>query len=222
MTARGAGVVPRGYPARMVRLTKIYTKVGDGGQTMLGDGVMVPKHARRVEAYGTVDEANAAIGVAVARFKEHAGASAPSGGVCAGVVAELVRIQNDLFDVGADLCVPIVPGEDQTKKLRVIPGQTSRLESVIDRLNEPLAALTSFVLPGGAVLAADLHLARTITRRAERAVSALLVDEPVRTNPEALVYLNRLSDLLFVMARAVNSTHAGGGGDVLWVPGGNR
>lgn len=192
----------------MVRLTKIYTKFGDQGRTMLGDGSTTCKHDLRVEAYGTVDEANAAIGVAVSRL------AGPSE-----VRDELLRVQNDLFDVGADLCVPIEPGETPGVKLRVVPSQTARLEAAIDRVNGPLGALTSFILPGGTALAADLHLARTITRRAERCVSRLLEGDASRTNPEAMVYLNRLSDLLFVMARAAN---VGAGGDVLWKPGQNR
>ncbi len=226
----------------MVRLSKIYTKFGDEGRTMLGDGTTVPKHDPRVEAYGTVDEANAALGVVVALITEHL-AQPPALGaplqpmphppgalpLLPTIHAELVRIQNDLFDVGADLCVPIEPGEDASKKLRVTHAQTQRLEHAIDRYNEPLAPLNSFVLPGGGLLAAHLHLARTVTRRAERLTAALLHSEPARTSAEAMVYLNRLSDLLFVLARAVNhDPHtpaplgSGGAGDVLWKPGQNR
>lgn len=211
----------------MVRLTKIYTKFGDKGQTMLGDGTTTPKHELRVESYGTVDEANAAIGVAVARFVAataeagRRGVASDAAGcrVLADVLDELGRVQNDLFDVGADLCVPIEPGEEAGKKLRVIPAQTARLERAIDRLNEPMQPLSSFILPGGTQFSADLHLARTITRRAERCVSRLLHAEPQRTNAETMVYLNRLSDLLFVMGRVANDQ---GRGDVLWTPGKNR
>lgn len=215
----------------MVRLTKIYTKFGDHGRTMLGDGSTTTKHCPRVDAYGTVDEANAAIGVAVACITQPTTPEPkPTTALpfIQTVHAELVRIQNDLFDVGADLCVPVEPDEDTTKKLRTIPTQTLRLEHAIDRYNQPLAPLNSFILPGGTPLAAHLHLARTITRRAERLVSHLLELEPDRTNKEALIYLNRLSDLLFVLARAVNHQHQptepGGatGGDILWKPGQNR
>jgi cob(I)alamin adenosyltransferase len=187
----------------VVKLTRIYTRGGDAGQTSLGDGARVPKHEPRVAAYGTVDEANAVIGVA----RLHAAAD-PA------VDAMLAAIQNDLFDVGADLCVP---GEPTDGKLRVTDAQVTRLEAEIDRLNADLAPLTSFVLPGGTPCAAQLHLARTVTRRAERLVTALTDREPV--NPAALKYLNRLSDHLFVLARWVNGR---GAGDVLWVPGANR
>jgi len=188
----------------MVRLTRIYTRGGDRGQTSLGDGSRVDKHALRVEAYGTVDEANAALGVA----RLHAPTDDRE------VDAMLARIQNDLFDLGADLCRPGDPGDG---KLRVADGQVERLEREIDRLNGALAPLESFVLPGGTPCAAQLHLARTVTRRAERLVSALAGRETV--NPAALKYLNRLSDHLFVLSRWVNGR---GAGDVLWVPGANR
>ncbi|MFM9959013.1 MAG: cob(I)yrinic acid a,c-diamide adenosyltransferase [Phycisphaerales bacterium] len=221
----------------MVRLSKIYTKFGDEGRTMLGDGNTVPKDDPRVEAYGTVDEANAAVGVVVALITERL-ALTPAAGpplhppgslpLLQTIHAELVRIQNDLFDVGADLCVPIEPNEDSSKKLRVTHAQTQRLEHAIDRYNEPLSPLNSFVLPGGGLIAAHLHLARTVTRRAERLTAALLQAEAARTSKEAMVYLNRLSDLLFVLARAVNhdpgsaGPEGRGGGDVLWKPGQNR
>ncbi len=207
----------------MVRLTKIYTKVGDGGTTMLGDGNFVSKTDPRVEAYGTVDEANAAIGVAVAalvaRHSEPGGSSSPSDALLADIRDELTRVQHDLFDVGADLCVPIDPGEEPGKKLRTVESQYERLEAAIDRINANLGTLNSFILPGGSMLAAELHLARTIVRRAERRTAALLESEPARTNIKALIFLNRLSDLLFVMARAAND---GGKADVLWKPGANR
>ncbi len=187
----------------MVRLTRIYTRGGDGGETSLGDGVRLSKHALRVEAYGTVDEANAAIGLA----RLHAVAEADE---------MLGRVQNDLFDLGADLCTPEGSRRD-SGALRIAAVQVERLESEIDAMNATLAALDSFVLPGGTAAAAHLHLARTVTRRAERLVSELAGAE--RVNPEALRYLNRLSDHLFVLSRLVND---GGTLDVLWRPGANR
>lgn len=191
----------------MVRLSKIYTKVGDAGQTMLGDGAMIAKDHARVEAYGAVDEANAAIGAAII-------AAGPGS-----LRDELLRTQHDLFDVGADLCVPIEGQEKPGDRLRVQAAQFERLEKSIDRLNEALRPLDSFVLPGGSPASAALHLARTIVRRAERRVATLLAAEPARTNPRTLIYLNRLSDLLFVMARTANDC---GKADVLWIPGANR
>ena len=187
----------------MVKLTKIYTRGGDAGETSLGDGARVRKDTLRVEAYGTVDEANAAIGMA--RLEAQGEADAALG-----------RIQNDLFDLGADLCRP--QGDVKADgALRVSAAQVARLESEIDAFSTALAPLESFVLPGGSAAAAYLHLARTITRRAERLVVALAAAEPV--NPEAVKYLNRLSDLLFVLARHCNDD---GAGDVLWTPGANR
>lgn len=190
----------------MVKLTKIYTRGGDKGETSLGDGARVKKHDLRVAAYGTVDEANAAVGVARLHTKE-----------AAGVDAMLSRIQNDLFDLGADLCTPQAPEEAPGKALRIVQAQVDRLEREIDAMNGKLAPLTSFVLPGGAPAAALLHVARTIVRRAERDITALMEHETV--NPLALMYANRLSDHLFVLSRHIN---AGNGGDVLWVPGANR
>ncbi len=187
----------------MVKLTKIYTRGGDTGETSLGDGARVRKDALRVEAYGTVDEANAAIGIA--RLDTQGEADAILG-----------RVQNDLFDLGADLCRPD-DGRRAEGALRVSAAQVARLEAEIDALNADLAPLESFVLPGGSAAAAHLHLARTVTRRAERLAVALAAAEPV--NPEAVRYLNRLSDLLFVLARHCND---GGAGDVLWIPGANR
>ena len=187
----------------MVRLTRIYTRGGDAGETSLGDGSRVPKHAQRVAAYGTVDEANAAIGLA----RLHADAEAD---------AMLGRIQNDLFDLGADLCTP-EDGRRAEGALRIAAAQVERLESEIDAMNATLRPLDSFILPGGTSAAAYLHLARTVTRRAERLVSELARQEQV--NPEALKYLNRLSDHLFVLSRRVND---GGALDVLWRPGANR
>jgi cob(I)alamin adenosyltransferase len=186
----------------MVFLSRIYTKSGDAGETGLGDGTRVPKDHPRVAAYGGVDELNAVLGLLLAQCP-----SVPE--------ADLFRgIQNDLFDVGADLCVPQPADEKPGRKLRVRPEQAARLESAIDRLNEPLAPLKSFILPGGTVAAAWCHLARTVCRRAERDVVTLARAEPV--NPHAIIYLNRLSDLLFVMARVYNGN---GQSDVLWVPG---
>ncbi|AMV29263.1 Cob(I)yrinic acid a,c-diamide adenosyltransferase [Gemmata sp. SH-PL17] len=189
----------------MVFLSRIYTKSGDTGETGLGDGSRVPKDAVRVEAYGEVDELNAVLGLVTANCPD-------------GPESKLLRvIQNDLFDVGADLCVPLTDHEDPGKSLRVVPAQYERLEWAIDRLNEDLQPLRSFILPGGTQAAAWLHLARTVCRRAERTVVTLQRTEPV--NPHALIYLNRLSDFLFVLARVAND---GGKGDVLWVPGASR
>lgn len=185
----------------MVTLTKIYTRGGDGGQTSLGDGARVAKHDLRVEAYGTVDEANAVIGLA----RLHASRE---------LDVALARIQNDLFDAGADLCRP---GDGSDDKLRVSDQQVERLETELDALNEKLEPLTSFVLPGGTPSAAYLHQARTVVRRAERLVSALAGVETV--NKAALRYLNRLSDFLFVASRHENNR---GLADVLWKPGANR
>jgi cob(I)alamin adenosyltransferase len=187
----------------MVRLTRIYTRGGDAGQTSLGDGARVPKYDPRVSAFGTVDEANAAIGVA----RLHTTGDAD---------AMLGRIQNDLFDLGADLCTP----EEENPAyppLRMTEGQVERLEREIDAMNETLAPLNSFVLPGGSAAAAYLHVARTVTRRAERLMVELAERE--RVNPAALRYANRLSDHLFVMSRHLNDD---GAADVLWVPGSNR
>jgi len=187
----------------MVRLTRIYTRGGDTGETSLGDGARVAKHDPRVEAFGTVDEANAAIGLARLAAPPEADAM-------------LARIQNDLFDLGADLCTP-EDGRRAAGALRIQASQVERLEREIDALNAELKPLDSFVLPGGTPCAAHLHLARTITRRAERLVAALAARETV--NGEALKYLNRLSDHLFVLSRHVNDK---GAGDVLWTPGANR
>ncbi|MEZ5835990.1 MAG: cob(I)yrinic acid a,c-diamide adenosyltransferase [Geminicoccaceae bacterium] len=184
----------------MVTLTKIYTRGGDEGRTSLGDSRRVAKHSARVEAYGTVDELNAVVGVVRLHVDE-------------GVDAILSRVQNDLFDLGADLCRP---GNDDGC-LRIADAQVERLEGEIDAMNGELAPLNSFVLPGGSPAAAHLHVARTVCRRAERLVSRLGEDETV--NPVALRYLNRLSDHFFVMARYLNDR---GSRDVLWIPGANR
>mgnify|MGYP002633691775 FL=1 len=184
----------------MVKLTKIYTRGGDGGETSLGDGARTPKHDLRVAAYGSVDETNATIGLA----------RLYTSGQCDDMLA---RIQNDLFDLGADLCRP---GEADGA-LRIVDAQVERLESEIDAMNEQLAALTSFILPGGSEASAHLHLARTVSRRAERLVSELATREAI--NPAALRYINRLSDHLFQLARLANER---GKVDVLWTPGANR
>jgi cob(I)alamin adenosyltransferase len=189
----------------MVRLTRIYTRGGDKGETSLGDGSRVPKQALRVSAYGTVDEANAVIGLA----RLHAEGEGE-------VNAALARIQNDLFDLGADLCTP-EGGPKGVKALRIQPAQVARLEHEIDRWNAELKPLDSFVLPGGTACAAQLHLARTVVRRAERLVAELAQQEAV--NDQVLKYLNRLSDHLFVLSRHVNER---GARDVLWRPGANR
>ncbi|WP_372396225.1 cob(I)yrinic acid a,c-diamide adenosyltransferase [Azospirillum sp. HJ39] len=189
----------------MVKLTRIYTRGGDAGETSLGDGSRVPKGDRRVAAYGTVDEANAAVGLARLHSTDLPEADAMLG-----------RIQNDLFDLGADLCTP----EEETPKyppLRIVQAQVDRLEAEIDAMNAGLAPLTSFILPGGSPAAAYLHLARTVVRRAERLIADLALHEPV--TPAALKYVNRLSDHLFVLGRVVNRN---GADDVLWVPGANR
>ena len=192
----------------MVKLTKIYTRSGDDGMTGLGTGARVPKTSVRVEAYGSVDEANASIGMAIVECER--------GGAPGGLCETLRRCQNDLFDVGADLCTPVEPGEAPGSRLRVSPDQTRALEDEIDRLNEGLGTLTSFVLPGGSPAGAALHVARTQARRAERAIVALVEADADATNPETVRYVNRLSDLLFVMARVANDR---GATDVLWVPG---
>ena len=194
----------------MVHLGKIYTRSGDDGTTGLGDGTRLPKHDLRIDAYGTVDETSSTIGVALTQ-----GASALS----ESMRTRLVHVQNDLFDVGADLCVPGDGTETGEERLRVDATYTERIEGWIDEVNEKLAPLNSFVLPGGEPSAAWLHLARTVCRRAERLVEALMArdGEDGRVNPEVLRYLNRLSDLLFVLARAANDD---GRSDVLWRPGG--
>jgi cob(I)alamin adenosyltransferase len=191
----------------MVYLSKIYTKSGDSGETSLGDGCRVAKHHPRVDAYGVVDELNAVLGLLLAYCPDF-----PESPL-------LQRIQNDLFDLGADLCIPPAEHEEPGQCLRITAEQAAALEAAIDRLNEPLAPLTSFVLPGGSPAAAWLHLARTVCRRAERAVVELCHHPQERINSAILVYLNRLSDLLFVLARAANQQ---GAGDQLWIPGKNR
>jgi cob(I)alamin adenosyltransferase len=184
----------------VVLIDRVITRGGDGGETSLGDGTRLRKDALRVEAYGTVDEVNAAIGI----LRLHCDAQAD---------AMLARIQNDLFDVGADLCVPGEGGE----RLRMTDTPSLRLEAEVAEMNAAMPPLTSFVLPGGTEAAAHAHLARTIARRAERRVVTLMQAETV--NPSVLRYLNRLSDHLFVLGRKLNDNAAR---DVLWVPGANR
>ncbi|HMH66186.1 MAG TPA: cob(I)yrinic acid a,c-diamide adenosyltransferase [Rhizomicrobium sp.] len=187
----------------MVTLSKIYTKTGDSGETGLGDGSRIAKTSLRITAIGAVDETNSAIGIA--RLDAEGDAD-----------TMLSRIQNDLFDLGADLSAP-EDGRKAEGRLRIVGAQVERLEREIDAMNEKLSPLTSFVLPGGTALAAHLHLARAIARRAEAAIVALAAGEEI--NKAALHYANRLSDHLFVMARTAND---GGMGDVLWIPGKNR
>ncbi len=187
----------------MVRLTKIYTRGGDRGETSLGDGSRLAKHDIRIAAYGTVDETNAAIGLARLRT--------------AGEEDRMLgRIQNDLFDLGADLCTPEA-ARPKHPPLRIVAEQVERLEREIDRMNGELEPLTSFILPGGSAAAAHLHLARVVARRAERLMVELMASAPI--NPAALQYINRLSDHLFVLGRRLNDQ---GAKDVLWVPGDNR
>ena len=188
----------------MVKLNKIYTRTGDDGTTGLVDGSRVPKHAARMAAIGEVDEANSALGFAVLALDGQ-------------TRADCTRLQNDLFDLGADLATPGDDFAPSEMVLRIIPAQAEWLEERIDALNEKLEPLKSFILPGGSEAAARVHLARAAVRRAERAMVALAQVEPV--NPAALAFVNRLSDYLFVLARAVN---ANGTGDVLWQPGANR
>ena len=194
----------------MVNLTRIYTRTGDDGTTSLGDGSRTGKNDLRLLAFADVDEANCAIGVAVA-----------TGGLPAEMAALLVRVQNDLFDVGADLSTPVPPGGDGDRpRLRVLPADVQRLEDACDRYNDPLPALRSFVLPGGTPAAAALHVARTVVRRAERAawLAHDAFGDGCPTMPAK--YLNRLSDLLFILSRAAND--AAGSPDVLWAPAASR
>jgi len=192
----------------MVVLNRIYTRTGDDGDTALGTGEWRPKFDLRVEAYGTVDETNATLGMA----RLHTGADA-------NLDAMLARIQNDLFDLGADLCTPYKGEKLSYEPLRIVQTQVERLEKEIDELNASLAPLRSFVLPGGAPAAAALHLSRTISRRAERLMVALSRTEGEVVSAPALQYVNRLSDFLFVASRYANLN---AGGDVLWTPGKNR
>lgn len=190
----------------MVNLTRIYTRTGDAGRTRLGDMSETSKTDLRLEAYACVDEGNAHIGVALAH-----------GGLDEDVVALLTHVQNDLFDVGADLCTPVVP-DPEYPPLRIEQDYVDRLEQWCDHYNESLPALRSFILNGGTTAAAHLHVARTVVRRAERAGWAAWEEHEETMNPLSITYLNRLSDLLFILARHANREN----GDVLWVPGGER
>ncbi|MGY6638452.1 MAG: cob(I)yrinic acid a,c-diamide adenosyltransferase [Erythrobacter sp.] len=191
----------------MVKLNKIYTRTGDDGTTGLVDGSRCAKYSARITAIGVVDEANSAIGLAVCALADPA------------LAAMLTRVQNDLFDLGADLATPAEDGDFAPGEmvLRMVPSQSEWVEAQIDALNDRLEPLTSFVLPGGSEAAARVHVARATTRAAERAMVALAAELPV--NPAALTYINRLSDLLFVLARVANDD---GRADVKWVPGANR
>lgn len=192
----------------MVRLNKIYTRTGDKGTTMLGNGERRVKHDLRVEAYGTVDEVNSVVGLARLETANQAELD-----------AMLAAIQNDLFDLGADLSTPDTGEELPYEPLRIIESQVTRLETEIDKLNADLEPLKSFILPGGSRASAYLHTARTVSRRAERLVTALATDEGEPVSPQCIQYLNRLSDFFFVAARWTNNK---GNDDILWVPGKNR
>ena len=193
----------------MVKLNKIYTRTGDKGTTMLTSGDIVPKFDLRIEAYGCVDELNAQLGMACILAKDNS------------KLGDLLQyIQHDLFDLGADLSTPMVADEAPDAALRIIASQTLALEQNIDEFNENLAPLKSFVLPNGTTLAAQLHICRTVTRRAERIVAQLIAEQGAQTNIESLKYLNRLSDLFFVLSRYDNEVS--GQGDILWKPAKNR
>ena len=189
----------------VVNLTRIYTRTGDGGTTRLGDLSETSKNDLRLQAYADVDEANATLGVALAHDVEES------------VRAVLIHVQNDLFDVGADFCTPIVENPEHPP-LRITQDYVDRLEGWCDEYNEDLPRLRSFILSGGTPLAARLHVARTVIRRAERSAWAAYAEHADTMNPVAIRYLNRLSDLVFILARHANQEH----GDVLWVPGGER
>jgi len=194
----------------MVKLNKIYTRTGDDGTTGLGDGARVAKFSLRVQAFGTVDEANSVVGLARLHM---------TGKDLAGIDEMLARVQNDLFDLGADLCTPDRGEKLEYEPLRIVAGQVVRLENEIDQLNSDLEPLKSFVLPGGHPAAAHLHLARTVSRRAERLMAELAGLDGEVVSGVALEYINRLSDFLFVASRWVNHQHEG---DVMWVPGQTR
>jgi cob(I)alamin adenosyltransferase len=193
----------------MVKLNKIYTRTGDDGTTGLVDGSRVSKTDARLHAIGEVDEANSALGVAIQALEADGGDVA--------LVAGLRRIQNDLFDLGADIATPGESFEPSPMELRVVAVQVDWLEAAIDAANDHLPPLTSFILPGGSAAAGHMHMARAISRRAERALVA--ASQAVSINPQAITYLNRLSDYLFVLCRLINVSR---GGDILWVPGGSR
>ena len=193
----------------MVKLNKIYTRTGDDGSTGLVDGSRRSKADARMQAIGDVDEANSALGIAIAALERAKGDAV--------LVKGLRRIQNDLFDLGADIATPGDDFAPSDMVLRIVPAQVDWLEAAIDTANESLPPLTSFILPGGSEAAAAMHLARAIARRAERSMVSAAAQE--KLNPQALAYINRLSDYLFVLSRVINS---GQGGDILWVPGASR
>jgi cob(I)alamin adenosyltransferase len=193
----------------MVKLNKIYTRTGDDGTTGLVDGSRVAKTDARMHAIGEVDEANSALGVAIQALETDEGNTQ--------LVAGLRRIQNDLFDLGADIATPGTSFEPSPMELRIVAAQVDWLEAAIDAANDQLPPLKSFILPGGSAAAAHMHMARAISRRAERALVA--ASQSANINPQAVIYLNRLSDYLFVLCRLINTTR---GGDILWVPGGSR
>ena len=193
----------------MVKLNKIYTRTGDDGTTGLVDGSRVSKTDARLHAIGEVDEANSSLGVAIHSLESDNGDAA--------LVAGLRRIQNDLFDLGADIATPGESFEPSPMELRIVAAQVDWLEAAIDAANDQLPPLTSFILPGGSAAAGQMHMARAISRRAERALVA--ASQSVSINPQAITYLNRLSDYLFVLCRLINASR---GGDILWVPGGSR
>ncbi|MBL0923740.1 MAG: cob(I)yrinic acid a,c-diamide adenosyltransferase [Sphingomonadaceae bacterium] len=193
----------------MVKLNRIYTRTGDDGTTGLVDGSRVSKTDARLVAIGEVDEANSALGIAIQVLEADEGNTQ--------LVAGLRRIQNDLFDLGADIATPGDSFEPSQMELRIVAVQVDWLEAAIDAANDQLPPLTSFILPGGSAAAAHMHMARTIARRAERALVA--ASQAANINPQAVTYLNRLSDYLFVLCRLINSTR---GGDILWAPGGSR
>jgi cob(I)alamin adenosyltransferase len=193
----------------MVKLNKIYTRTGDDGTTGLVDGSRVSKTASRLHAIGEVDETNSTLGLAIQSLAADEGDSP--------LVAELRRVQNDLFDLGADIATPGESFEPSPMELRILASQVEWLEAAIDNANAQLPPLTSFILPGGSLPAAHMHMARVVTRRAERALVAASLDAAI--NPQALNYLNRLSDYLFTLCRLINASR---GGDILWVPGASR
>lgn len=197
----------------MVNLTRIYTRTGDDGTTSLGDLSRTSKNDARLVAYADTDEANSAIGLALALSDSNTSGD----DISADVRATLTRIQNELFDVGADLSVPVVPNPE-FEQLRVLPAYVERLEADCDRYNEDLPKLRSFILPGGTVAAAQLNVARTVVRRAERSTWRALAEHGETMNPLTATYLNRLSDLLFILGRLANRAN----GDILWKPGGER
>tara|TARA_B100000073_G_scaffold346308_1_gene357414 strand:+ start:1530 stop:2108 length:579 start_codon:yes stop_codon:yes gene_type:complete len=189
----------------MIKINKVYTGAGDKGRTRLGDGSLTPKHSIRVDAYGNIDEANSAVGLVISELRDNSEHDE--------LVVFLMRVQSDLFDLGADLCKPIMERNTENNRISITEEQVKSLENKIDEYNASLDTLNSFILPGGKYSAAQSHLARTIIRRAERSITKLSEDEPI--NPYIIKYINRLSDLFFVIARILNNS---GKNDVLWEP----